>query len=71
MGETFATLQLAYESFDDVAPLMYNRWGFEDFGATHIQDGAVIFRVLAVKLGELRLPDEGSRQVLTSSEILD
>ncbi|MGN5733719.1 GNAT family N-acetyltransferase [Arthrobacter psychrochitiniphilus] len=37
------------------ARLMYNRWGFEDLGATYIQDGAVMLRVLAARLGELRL----------------
>ncbi len=49
------------------ARLMYERWGFEDLGTTYIQDGAVMLRVLAARLGELRLSDEGSRQVLTPS----
>ncbi|MFQ4149565.1 hypothetical protein AAGW05_12850 [Arthrobacter sp. LAPM80] len=57
-----------YDQAKDPRP-MHNRWGFEGLWATYIQDAAVMLRSLAARLGELRLSDEGSWQVLTSSEV--
>ena len=48
-----------YEQAED-ARLMYCRWGFEDLGATLIQDGAVRMRVLGAKLDRLHLSAENS-----------
>lgn len=51
-----------YEQAQD-ARRMYERWGFEDLGATLIQDGAVSLRVLAAELDQLRFATAKPQQV--------